>query len=319
MRISIVGAGMAGLACAERLAGRGHVLTILDKGRGPGGRMSTRRVATGAGEATFDHGAQYFTVRDPGFRTRVDDLIAAGCVAPWVAAGADAYVGVPGMNAPIREMAKPFAVQWGAQVTLLSQFADGWRLVTQNGGSIEMDAVVVALPAEQAADLVGPARPDLAGLARATPTAPCWTVMLVFGNALPTQLNCFRGREADALVWAARNGSKPGRIGPEAWVLQAGPHWSRQHLEADADWVAGELSAALSAQLEMTLPAPIACSAHRWRYARSGVEGSGAHWDADRRIGLCGDWFIGARVEAAWMSGTMLAEKIATSDGMSAA
>ena len=312
MQIAIVGAGMAGLACAERLAGQGHVITMLDKGRGPGGRMSTRRVATIAGEATFDHGAQYFTVRDPGFRTRVDDMIAAGCVAPWVAAGADAFVGVPGMNAPIRQMAKPFAVQWGAQVTALSPLAEGWRLVTQTGLSVEVDAVVVALPAEQAAELIGPARPDLAALARATPTAPCWTVMLAFGDTLPTPVNCLRGRAADALGWAARNGSKPGRTGPEAWVLQASPDWSRQHLEADADWVAGELSAALSARLEKTLPPPIACSAHRWRYARSGVEGSGALWDADLRLGLCGDWLIGARVEAAWMSGTMLAEQIAT-------
>ena len=310
MHIAIVGAGMAGLACAERLAGRGHVLTLLDKSRGPGGRMSTRRVSTDVGEATFDHGAQYFTVRDRGFRTRVDDMIAAGSVAPWAAAGADAFVGVPGMNAPIRQMAEPFAVQWGAKVTALSPLAGGWRLATQTGLSVEVDAVVVALPAEQAAELLGPARPDLAALARATPSEPCWTVMLAFERTLPTSVNCLRGTAADALAWAARNGSKPGRTGPEAWVLQASPAWSRQHLEADADWVAGELSSAFAARLKKTLPRPIVCSAHRWRYARSGVEGSGAVWDADGRLGLCGDWLIGARVEAAWMSGTMLAELI---------
>ncbi len=313
MHIAIVGAGMAGLACAEGLAGQGQLITLLDKARGPGGRMSTRRVATSAGEATFDHGAQYFTVRDPGFQTRVDDLIAAGCVAPWIVAGTDAFVGVPGMNAPIRQMAKPFSVQWGSQVTGLSPLTDGWRLVTQTGSVVEVDSVVVALPAEQAAELIAPASPDLAAQARASPTAPCWTVMLAFGDALPTPRNCLRGTEADSLGWAARNNSKPGRTGPEAWVLQATPEWSRQHLEADPKWVVGELSAALSAQLELTLPPPIACSTHRWRYARSGLEGSGAIWDAGRRLGLCGDWFLGARVEAAWMSGTMLAKQIATS------
>ena len=318
MHIAIVGAGMAGLACAEGLAGQGQVITLLDKGRGPGGRMSTRRVATSAGEATFDHGAQYFTARDPGFQARVDGLIAAGCVAPWIVAGKDAFVGVPGMNAPVRQMAKPFAVQWGAQVIGLSPLAEGWHLVTQTGSSLEVDAVVLALPAEQAAELVGPVRPDLAARARAAPAAPCWTVMLAFSDALPTLRNAFRGTEADALGWAARNNSKPGRTGPEAWVLQATPDWSRQHLEEDPNWVASELSAALSAQLELTLPPPIACSTHRWRYARSGVEGSGAVWDAGRRLGLCGDWFIGARVEAAWMSGTMLAQQIVTSAGFDA-
>ena len=302
---------MAGLACAERLAGQGHVITMLDKGRGPGGRMSTRRIATNAGEAIFDHGAQYFTIRDPGFRARVGDWIAAGCVAPWAAAGADAFVGVPGMNAPIRQMALPFAVQWGAQVTALCPLAEGWRVVTQSGLSVEVDAVVVAVPAEQAAQLIESSMADVAARARATTTAPCWTVMLAFGEVLPTPVNCFQGKEVDALGWASRNSSKPGRIGPEAWVLQASADWSRQHLEADADWVAGELSAALSARLELTLPPPIAVSTHRWRFARSGVAGSNAFWDADRRIGLCGDWFIGSRVEAAWMSGTVLAEQMA--------
>jgi predicted NAD/FAD-dependent oxidoreductase len=310
MRIAIVGAGMAGLACAEALAQQGHDLTVLDKGRGPGGRMSTRRIATMAGEATFDHGAQYFTVRDPHFRARVDDWIAAGCVAPWTAAGDDAFVGLPGMNAPIRQMAAPFAVHWGARAMALSPVAEGWRLTLQTAAPVEVEAVVLALPAEQAADLSASAGEDLAAMCRATTTAPCWTAMLAFAERAPTELDCLRGAEGDALGWAARNSSKPGRTGPEAWVLQASPDWSRRYLEADADWVSAHLSAAFAARLERPPPPPIASSAHRWRYARSGVEGSGAYWDAGSRIGLCGDWFIGARVEAAWMSGTLLAEQI---------
>jgi predicted NAD/FAD-dependent oxidoreductase len=310
MRIGIVGAGMAGLACAEGLARRDHEIVLLDKGRGPGGRMSTRRLATSAGEATFDHGAQYFTVRDPGFRSRLEDWLAKGCVAPWGAAGADAYVGVPGMNAPIRQMAEPFAVQWGVRVTGLSPVAEGWLLITQTGPAVAVDAVVVAIPAEQAADLIGPVQGTLAPLNAAPPTAPCWTVMLAFADTLPTPLDCLRGGDADPLGWAARNRSKPGRSGPEAWVVQAGPDWSRLYLEAAADWVADALSDALSARLGVNLPPPIALSTHRWRYARSGVEGSGALWDADRRLGLCGDWLLGARVEAAWISGSQLAERI---------
>jgi renalase len=318
MRIGIIGAGMAGLACAERLARRGHPLTVLDKSRGPGGRMSTRRIATSAGEAAFDHGAQYFTVRDPGFRTRVDEWAATGCVASWVVAGEDAYVGVPAMNAPIRQMAERFGVQWGARVMSLAPVERGWRLELQTGSSFEADAVVVALPAEQAADLVGPAAPDLAALVRAAPTSPCWTVMLAFAEALPTPLDCLRGEEGEALGWAARNRSKPGRTGPEAWVLQASPEWSQLYLEADSYWVAAALSTALAARLGTRLPLPIASSAHRWRYARSSAEGSGALWDAGRRLGLCGDWLIGPRVEAAWISGTALAERIAFSDGWAA-
>jgi predicted NAD/FAD-dependent oxidoreductase len=315
MRIGIVGAGMAGLACAEQLAADGHTLILLDKGRGPGGRMSTRRIATSMGEAAFDHGAQYFTVRDAGFRTRVKRWMAAGCVAPWPAAGADAYVGVPGMNAPIRDMAAAFAVQWGVRVTALVPSAGGWQLLTQSTPPVVVDAVVVALPAEQAAALTAQAAPDFVARARRLPSAPCWSVLLAFAEALPAVPNCLREDQAGVLGWAARNRAKPGRTGPESWVLHASAEWSRQYFAAEADWVVSALSAALATRLAIDLPPPIACSTHRWRYARpgaarSGVEGSGALWDAELRLGLCGDWLIAPRVEAAWLSGTRLAERI---------
>lgn len=107
MRIGIVGAGMAGLACAEELTSLGHEVRLFDKGREPGGRMSTRRIPTSAGEANFDHGAQYFTVRDDAFQQKVAAWISEGAAAPWPPAGSDAYVGVPAMNAPVRLIPSP--------------------------------------------------------------------------------------------------------------------------------------------------------------------------------------------------------------------
>jgi predicted NAD/FAD-dependent oxidoreductase len=82
-RIGIVGAGMAGLSCATLLAAAGHRVVLFDKGRGPGGRMATRRVATDLGEVVFDHGAQYLTARDPDFVTQVERWRDAGHVARW--------------------------------------------------------------------------------------------------------------------------------------------------------------------------------------------------------------------------------------------
>ena len=86
MRIAIVGAGLAGLSCGTRLDQAGHGVALFDKGRGPGGRLSTRRMATPSGDARFDHGAQYFTARDPDFRWQVADWEGAGLAAPWPAA-----------------------------------------------------------------------------------------------------------------------------------------------------------------------------------------------------------------------------------------
>ena len=307
-----MGAGMSGLACAEALARGGHAVALLDKGRGAGGRMSVRRIATPQGEASFDHGAQYFTLRDSDFRARAEDWIAKGCLAPWPAAGADAYVGTPGMNAPLRQMAEGLPVQWRAKVTQLSRQGPGWRLHLETGTAVEVDAVALGLPAEQAAELTVSVAPAMAARARSTVTLPCWTVMAAFADRLPTTLDCWRGDEGETLGWAARNGSKPGRTGPEAWVLQASPSWSRENLEAPEHEVAATLLGALGDRLG-TAAAPIAHTAHRWRYARSGAEGSGAIWDGEQRLGLCGDWLIGPRVEAAWLSGTALAAQIKAS------
>lgn len=46
MRIGAIGAGMAGLSCAQALRRQGHAVVLFDKGRGPGGRMSSRRIDT---------------------------------------------------------------------------------------------------------------------------------------------------------------------------------------------------------------------------------------------------------------------------------
>ena len=309
MKVGIVGAGMSGLACAEALVRSGHEVALLDKGRGPGGRMSVRRMATPLGEASFDHGAQYFTLRDPGFLARAEDWLARGCIAPWPAAGPDAYVGTPGMNAPIKQMAEAFSVQWSAKVTQLTQQGPGWLIHLEAGDTVEADAVILALPAEQTAELTASLAPALSARAQATPAQPCWTVMAAFAERLPTDLDCWRGDEGEAIGWAARNSSKPGRTGPESWVLQASPGWSRQNLEVTQDEVLSILLGALWERLGATAT-PIAQSAHRWRYARSGAEGSGAIWDSEKRLGLCGDWLIGPRVEAAWLSGTALAALI---------
>ena len=76
MRVVIVGAGISGLVAADELRAAGAHVSVVDKGRSPGGRLATRRI----GAATLDHGAQFFTVRTPAFQHRVDAWIERGLV-----------------------------------------------------------------------------------------------------------------------------------------------------------------------------------------------------------------------------------------------
>ncbi len=305
MRIGIVGAGLAGLACAQRLKAAGHGVTLFDKGRGPGGRMSARRIATEAGEASFDHGAQYFTARDPAFRQQVEQWRQAGCAAAWPAAGPDAWVGVPAMNAPIKALAHALDVRWNVQVTALARAGGAWSLVGNGGGEGGFEAVVVAIAAEQAAALLAPHEPGFAARAASTVSQPCWTLMAAFAEPLPIAADILR--DDPVVGWAARNSAKPGRAGPESWVVQGSADWSRTHLERTPADIVPLLLEAFAAAAGAALPPPSAALAHRWRYAKSGAAGEGQLWSHERSLGVCGDWLLGPRVECAWLSGTGLA------------
>ncbi len=308
MRFAIIGAGMAGLSCADVLQAAGHIAALFDKGRGPGGRMSTRRMQTPLGEVCFDHGAQYFTARDPAFRNLTGAWHNAGIVAPWPIAAPDGWVGVPGMSAIISRMAHTHDVHWGQLVTAAEQCPAGWRLTHNGEKSGPFDAVIVAVPAEQAAPILSLRDFAMARSALLSRSQPCWTGMFVFDRPLGTLPPVMR--ERGNIAWAARNNAKPGRAGPEAWVVQASGPWSHDHLELAQDEIAALLLGELQKAAVCEIPEPIAAAAHRWRFALSSGTGTGAMWNPDLGLGVCGDWLLGPRIECAWMSGRMLGDAI---------
>ncbi len=309
LRFGIVGAGLAGLACAEALQAAGHAVALFDKGRGPGGRMSTRQMETPLGAAAFDHGAQYFTARDCGFVEQVAGWHEQGIAALWPGAGPDAWVGVPGMNAIVRHMAAAHTVEWGLLVTGMVRRQGDWWLASKHGEIGPFDAVLLAIPAEQAAAILSLHDFAMGRTALTARSQPCWTGMFAFASpleGLPPVI-----RQAGDIEWAARNNAKPGRTGPEAWVVQMSAARSAAWLEFPSEQVAALLLAALAEAAGGPIPEPVASTAHRWRFALSAGTGDGALWNPQIRLGVCGDWLLGPRVECAWLSGRMLAERCA--------
>ena len=151
--------------------------------------------------------------------------------------------------------------------------------------------------------------PDFASLTNAAISAPCWTVMLAFDAPMQHAPDILTD-PCEPVGRAARNRAKPGRTGPEAWVVQASPAWSTAHLEDDSGVVIETMMAAFSAAIGGDLPGPLSATAHRWRYAHSASADFHFLWDRGRRIGVCGDWLARPRVEAAWLSGYRLAGAI---------
>lgn len=307
MRFGIIGAGMAGLACAGSLQTAGHAVAIFDKGRGPGGRMSTRRLATPRGEASFDHGAQYFTARDPAFAQLVGTWGDLGIADRWPAASAEAWVGVPGMNAILTHMASAHRVEWGQRIASLARRNGAWWLLSESGEIGPFDAVILAIPAEQAAAILSLFDFEMGRIALVARSQPCWTGMFAFERPLDAMSPILR--DTGEIAWAARNNAKPGRLGPEAWVVQANASWSQTWLEAPQEQISEMLYSALAKAAGREIPRPIASMSHRWRFALSAGTGDGALWNPDIALGVCGDWLLGPRVECAWLSGRMLAER----------
>lgn len=303
---------MAGLACASQLAAAGLTPGLIDKGRGPGGRMAARRVAIGGVDVSFDHGAQYFTARDPAFRAALAAWQEEGAAARWPQAGEEAFVGTPGMNGPLKAMAGRLAVRWGVRAARLVQDEAVWRITTEAGETITAACVLIAVPAEQAADLLREAAPDLAAIPAGVRSAPCWAVLAAFAESLPLAASAFRGESGDAISWAARNSSKPGRAAVESWVIHASPERSRELLDLPKEAVAARLLEDFRAATGLaSLPPMLHCDAHRWLYALPQVAHSpAAHFDPAFQLGLAGDYLHSPRVEGAFLSGRALAQAV---------
>ncbi len=330
---------MAGVSCARTLVQAGHQVTLFEKSKGIGGRMATRESAFG----TFDHGAQYFTVRDARFKLALDTV--PGLSKAWsanavqildengqiAAASLPAkdvhWVPTEGMNTLPKALAQTLLdahkVELETRVTHLERDALNaglWQLRTEGvDGAAHVfsgfDTVLLAIPAPQATALLQTA-PETSAMAQqldVVKMAPCWTLMLAFPQAvqpglstLGPQWNAARSTH-HRIAWLARESSKPGHANIERWTVQASAAFSQDHLQDDAARVQAKLLKAFS-EVTGIRAEPAHVESHRWLYAQTTTPLGKSHlWDAKSGVGLCGDWCLGHRVEEAFISGHELA------------
>ncbi|WAT13803.1 NAD(P)/FAD-dependent oxidoreductase [Xanthomonas fragariae] len=322
--VAVVGAGLAGLACAQRLQTAGIAVTLFDQADTPGGRM---RGCAGDGWQC-DHGAQYFTARDPAFVALVNEWIEAGVAARWPARvaswdGAELrpsqsaltrFVGVPDMAAPARALAADLDVRSRTDVRALQRSGQGWVLeVAGEDATRACDTVLLAVPAPYAAALSAGLAPAFSAIARDARMQPAWAVVLYFDATIDPGYDALFVN-VGPLRWVARNSSKPGRQGAETWLLHATAQWSQAHRDATPEAVIASILPGLAA---LGLPLPQSCEAYRWTAASTDSPLQiGCVWDATLGIGMCGDWLAGGKVEGAWQSGMALAQYVCASHAM---
>jgi predicted NAD/FAD-dependent oxidoreductase len=318
--IAIVGAGIAGLTTAKTLSARDMNVRLFDKGRTPGGRVSTRCEAA----YQFDHGAQYFTVRDECFRKTVNGWVDEGTVHSWdprvillehgnalaIPHTVERFVGVPGMSQVPQALASGLEIYSGTEVGEVGRVGERWEIRSKDGRELgDFDTLLMTVPRDQALALLG-GLPGPTGIAPGPRLHPCWTAMAVFEEATEIDWDAAYVHQSP-LFWAARNNSKPGRPDGEAWVVHGTSEWSEAHLGEEPEVVCEVLLQAFFDSAGIPARSARFSKAHRWRFAL--VENAldvASFWDADQRLGVGGDWCLEGSIEGAYLSGLNLAERV---------
>lgn len=305
--VVVVGAGVAGLLCAASLEAQGAAVTVLDKGRAPGGRLATRRTEHGV----FDHGAQFVTLRDARMAPHRSRWIDAGVALPWFD---DALRGRAGMSSIADHLAEGLAVTCDLRVSSVAREGDGWVVRADDGRAFAADAVVLTAPVPQSLALV-----DAGGVALDAATrrrlagvtyARCLAAMLV--GAWPDHLAAHGVArvEGDVLAWLASNAAK-GVSPTPSLTAHARDDWSEARWGDPDDAVLAAMGAAVRA---VTGAAARPVALKRWRYARPTtlLDGPVVHREGRAALVFTGDAFdrAGARVEGAALAGLAAAERV---------
>lgn len=310
-RIAIIGAGFGGLVLAHELSRFGAV-TVFEKARGVGGRMSTRY----ADPYYFDHGAQCFTARTRPFQEFLAPFTESGTIARWQgdvlnlsASGKSPriwqephLVAAPNMNSLCKALAIGLNVRLGTEVAPLGdKYPDGWHLFTKDGAPLgTYDWIISTAPPAQTLGLFGSYIDDESPIREAR-LKGCYALMIGFSQRW--QEGWIAARVQDSPIkWISVNSTKPGRSSDvTCFVAHSRNDWAEQHINDDM----GEAQNFLTAEFERLTGIPTRdagyLASHRWRYAIvEDAPKSGPFLNPEACLASTSDWCVTSRIEEVW-------------------
>jgi len=321
-RIAMIGTGLAGLLCSRILYDQGLQIQCFEKSHRVGGRASTRIAES---SVQFDHGAQYFTIRENVLRPYLESWCTDKHLAQWKChivsidepglfhevAQVDRFVGTPQMESLGQHLSTDLSIELETEVAKVELSPKGYRLVSKTDRNLgDFDIVLWNCPPLQVGKLVPASCQWRAELSKVE-MVPCWAVMLAFENRWDIPFDgAFVNR--GSLGWMARDSSKPSRsMAMDTWVLHSTVAWASENLDISKETAIMNLIEEAERVTNKKMPEPCLMRAHRWLYSRP-LESLAEQslWDEAHRLGACGDWCGGPRVEGALMSGIALAGRV---------
>ncbi len=320
-RVIVVGAGIAGLLAAQVLVDAGTKVTVLDKGRTPGGRMATRRIGVGGGGvATLDHGAQFFTARSDLLAGQVGEWVDAGVVAPWFSGrlerdgslvddGEIRYRARNGMAGLAKYLARDLNVRCGVTVTSITDRGLEWSLATSETEAIEASAVILTAPAPQSLALLDAGGTDVGAVRRDLSSVyydRCLAALVPLKDPVVIGHVGAMRPGGPIVDWMAENQVK-GLSSIPAVTIHASPAFSEERWddsdEAIISDLLGEAQAITGSVLEPRDESE--SQVKRWRYAkpRTWLDRAFVDLDSEAPFLIAGDAMVGPRVEGSALSG----------------
>ncbi|MBF2028665.1 MAG: FAD-dependent oxidoreductase [Oscillatoriales cyanobacterium C42_A2020_001] len=338
VEVAIIGAGMAGLTCAQVLQQAGYEVVVLEKSRGVGGRLATRR----SHGTRIDHGTCYLSPKAELFQNFITDLVQLGLVHVWTncvhtlfpdgslqpsSEQIPRYVAADGMSAIAKVLTPGLDIRFNQRVVgLATTSSQTWQLTVDDttpdntataSNLLEAQAVVVTVPAPQALDLLAP----LEGTAlseqfirqlQTVEFAPCIAVMAGYpADCLQKWQAAYAdvkaiGSQQHPLAWIGLDSSKRRSASQPVFVIQSTADFAQPLLNAtDLIPVGRSLLQAAADLLAPWLATPDWLQVHRWRYAFASSPLREKYLTANSLTPLvcAGDWCGGIRAESAMLSG----------------
>jgi predicted NAD/FAD-dependent oxidoreductase len=313
--VLVIGAGMAGLIAAAELQRSGLRVLILDKSRAVGGRMASRRIDG----ATFDHGAQFITTRDPRFAAVLEQTLQNGALKEWCRGfsgredGHARWCGIPGMSAVAKHLATGLELHLEMPVTALKACESRWNALTSTGRTYTSGAVLLTPPVPQSLALLDAGgvvlAPEMHRRLATIQYERCLAVMAILdGRSLiphPGALSLNEG----PIAWIADNQTK-GISSEPALTIHATHAFSMEQWDCDRQSSGRTLLAAAAKWIGESSVKTF--QVHGWRYSKPlSVDESPCllAYDSPPLV-IAGDAFAGPKVEGAALSGWAAAEMI---------
>ena len=305
MHVVVVGAGIAGLMAAQSLSNNGHDVVVVDKGRSPGGRLATRRID----DATLDHGAQFFTVRDSVFKSHVEKWIESGVATEWCRGfnstaqnndGFSRYRGVRGMTDIAKYLAQGLDVRCNTLAFSIARGATSkWQVNIDDGSALNADAIIVTCPLPQTYALLVTADIELPESMLRTEYDRTICLLAVLNQSSAVAKPGGLQNPDKTFSFIADNAIK-GISSAVALTMHANPQFSLEHWDTSTDDVHRHL-------LELAKPwigdaTVVTSQIKKWRFATPLTIWPERYW-ANEMIVLAGDAFGGPKIEGAALSG----------------